>query len=195
VLLTQQRPQQARELLERLGRAAQAQGRSGSLIEILALQALALDAAREQARAVAALSETLSLAHPEGYVRVFADEGPPMAGLLRRLVAAGRQGPPPAGHVPLDYLGRLLRAVERQHKRAPSASRQATTPGLAEALTARELEVLALLAAGKSNQEIAEELVVTLETVKKHVSHIFDKLGAANRTQAVAHARQLGLLR
>ena len=68
-------------------------------------------------------------------------------------------------------------------------------PGLGERLTARELEVLGLLAAGRSNQEIAEELVVTLDTVKKHVSHVLDKLGAVNRTEAVARARQLGLLR
>ena len=66
--------------------------------------------------------------------------------------------------------------------------------GLVEPLTARELEVLRLLAAGASNRVIAEQLVVTLETVKKHLSHLFDKLGVANRTQAVARARQLGLL-
>jgi LuxR family maltose regulon positive regulatory protein len=150
VLLAQQRPEQARRLLARMGGAAQAQGRTGSLIEVRALEALALDAAGEQARALAALTQTLSLACPEGYVRVFADEGPTMAALTRRLVAAGRQGAPAAaGQVPLDYLGRLLRAVEQQHKRALPASRQATMPGLVEALTARELEVLALLAAGK----------------------------------------------
>ena len=68
-------------------------------------------------------------------------------------------------------------------------------PGLAEALTARELEVLGMLAAGKSNRAIASQLVVTLNTVKKHVSHVMDKLGAANRTEAVARARELGLIR
>jgi LuxR family maltose regulon positive regulatory protein len=67
-------------------------------------------------------------------------------------------------------------------------------PGLVEPLTSRELEVLRLLAAGRPNQEIAEELVVALSTVKKHVTHILDKLGAANRTQATARARELGLL-
>ena len=71
----------------------------------------------------------------------------------------------------------------------------AAVPGLAEALTARELEVLGMLAAGRSNQVIASELVVTLDTVKKHVSHVMDKLGAANRTEAVARARELGLIR
>jgi LuxR family maltose regulon positive regulatory protein len=68
-------------------------------------------------------------------------------------------------------------------------------PGLVEQLTARELEVLGMLAAGRSNQAIASELVVTLDTVKKHVSHVMDKLGAANRTEAVARARELGLIR
>ena len=71
----------------------------------------------------------------------------------------------------------------------------AAVPGLGEQLTARELEVLGLLAAGRSNRRIAQELVVTLDTVKKHVSHVLDKLGAGNRTEAVARARQLGLLR
>ena len=68
-------------------------------------------------------------------------------------------------------------------------------PGLPEPLSGRELEVLELLAAGQSNQAIAEELVITLDTVKRHVTHILDKLGAANRTQAAARARELGLLR
>jgi LuxR family maltose regulon positive regulatory protein len=68
-------------------------------------------------------------------------------------------------------------------------------PGLVEAVTARELEVLALIAAGRSNRRIAEELVVTLDTVKKHVGRVLDKLGADNRTEAVARARELGLIR
>jgi LuxR family maltose regulon positive regulatory protein len=131
------------------------------------------------------------LGRPEGYVRVFADEGPPMAALLRKLVAAGRRGVP---RVRIDYLGRILRGVEKRGVPAgPETS--ALTAGLAAPLTGRELEVLQLLAAGRGNQEIAKELVVTLETVKKHVSHVFDKLGAVNRVQAVAHARELGLIR
>jgi LuxR family maltose regulon positive regulatory protein len=101
------------------------------------------------------LTAALTLACRQGYVRVFADEGPPMRALLARLVAAQRTEEP----------------------------------------AARELEVLGLLAAGRSNQEIAEKLVVTLDTVKKHVGHVLDKLGAGNRTEVVARARQLGLLR
>jgi len=88
----------------------------------------------------------------------------------------------------------LLRACG-QADGAPSRGRAAAaTPGLAEPLTDRELEVLRLLAAGKSNQRIAHDLVVALDTVKKHVSHILGKLSAANRTEAVARARQLGLI-
>jgi len=141
--------------------------------------------------------EALALAWGEGYVRVFVDEGAPMACLLGRLSAAQRTGEAalPAT-VPPRYLGRLARAFEAS--RAPTAPRPARSTaavaGLAEALSSRELQVLTLLAAGRSNQQIAEELVVVLATVKKHVSHILSKLSAANRTQAVAHARALGLL-
>jgi ATP/maltotriose-dependent transcriptional regulator MalT len=111
----------------------------------------------------------LTLACPQGYVRVFADEGLPMAALLG---AFGERAATPGA-------GRGAAAV---------------VPGLVAQLTARELEVLALLAAGRSNQRIAHELVVALDTVKKHVTHVLGKLGAANRTEAVAQARQLGLI-
>jgi len=135
---------------------------------------------------MAALADTLTLAAPQGYVRVFADEGQPMRALLGRLVAAKRAEQPVAGSVPLGYLGRLLRAFERGA--AP------VVPGLIEPLSPRELEVLRLLAAGRPNQQIAEELVVAPNTVKKHVTHILEKLGATNRTEATARARELGLL-
>ena len=100
------------------------------------------------------------------------------------------------GEVPLNYLGRLARAFGQDTSRtAPQAgSPTVVVPGLVEQLSGRELEVLQLLAAGRQNQEIAEELVVALSTVKKHVTHILDKLGATNRTQATARARELGLL-
>ena len=144
---------------------------------------------------MAALAGTLTLACPQGYVRVFADEGAPMAALLGRLIAAQRVAQDAAG-VPLGCLARLQRAFEAEPAGAPAGGRgTAAVPGLAEALTARELEVLGMLAAGRSNQVIASELVVTLETLKKHVSHVMDKLGAANRTEAVARARELGLIR
>ena len=185
VLLAQDLPAQALGLLDRLADLAAAQQRTGSRIEIQALRALALAALDDEAGAVAALAGALTLAHLQGYVRVFTDEGPPMAALLGRLLAAQRDDRTAAG-VPLAYLSRLSRPPEP----APAV----TIAGLIDPLSSRELEVLRLLAAGRRNQEIAEELVVALSTVKKHVTHILDKLGAANRTQATARARDLGLL-
>ena len=194
VLLAEGRPGRALALLDRLYAAAAAQDRTGSLIEAGALRALALAASGEEAAAVAALAGALTLACPQGYVRVFADEGPPMAALLSRLIAAQRAGQ--AAGIPLGCLARLQRAFEAKPTGAPAGQRgTSAVPGLAEALTSRELEVLGMLAAGKSNRAIASELVVTLDTVKKHVSHVMDKLGAANRTEAVAQARELGLIR
>jgi LuxR family maltose regulon positive regulatory protein len=121
-------------------------------------------------------------------VRVFADEGPPMAALLGRLIAAQRTGQA-AAEVPLGYLARLQRAFG-----ATQFAPDAVPSGIVDPLTSRELEVLAMLAAGRSNQAIAGELVVTLDTVKKHVGHVLAKLGAANRTEAVARARELRLI-
>ena len=194
VLLVQDRPAEALALLDRLHVAAAAQDRAGSLIEIGALRALALAARGDADRAVDALAEALALACPQGYVRVFADEGPPMAVLLARLIAAQRTDRA-AARVPLGCLARLHRALGAQDI-VPEADRDGVTavPGLVEQLTSRELEVLAMLAGGRSNQAIAGQLVVTLDTVKKHVSHVLGKLGAANRTEAVARARELSLI-
>jgi ATP/maltotriose-dependent transcriptional regulator MalT len=139
------------------------------------------------------LADALTFACPRGYVRVFADEGPPMAALLGRLIAAQRSGGT-AAEVPLGCLARLQRALGAQDA-VPDAGRGVTAvPGLVEPLTSRELQVLQMLAAGRSNQAIAGQLVVTLDTVKKHVSHILGKLGAASRTEAVARARELSLI-
>jgi LuxR family transcriptional regulator, maltose regulon positive regulatory protein len=121
---------------------------------------------------------------------VFVDEGDPMRVLISRLIAGGG-----ARHqaIPMGYLGRLTQAFSR------SAGDPGGTPakpalGAVAGLSERELEVLVLLAAGKQNQEIANELFVALSTVKKHVTHILSKLGAVNRTEATARARALGLL-
>jgi LuxR family transcriptional regulator, maltose regulon positive regulatory protein len=127
--------------------------RTGSLIEIQALRALALAGDGDEPGGIAALVQALRLAYPEGMSASSPTKARPR----------GRPG-------------------------------GAVVPGLVEQLSVRELEVPALLAAGRSNQEIAEELVVSLNTVKKHVTHILDKLGAANRTGAVTRARELGLL-
>jgi LuxR family maltose regulon positive regulatory protein len=188
LLLAQDRPDPALRLLGRLAALAEGQGRTGSLVEIAALRALALSSIDD-------LAGTLALAAPQGYVRVFADEGPPMAALLGQVAAAHRQGQPAARQVPLGYLAAVLRACAPAGQ-APGTRRggQTAVPGLAEPLTARETQVLHLLAEGAPNQRIAGDLVVTLDTVKKHISHVLGKLGAANRTEAVARARQLGLI-
>jgi LuxR family transcriptional regulator, maltose regulon positive regulatory protein len=187
VLLRQGRSVEALQLLDRLHVNAVEHSRGGSIIEIQALRAIAL-ADRDDDGAVAALTEALSLARPEGYVRVFADEGRPMAALLGQLIAAGAR----STAVPADYLGRLMRAFIPGVPGAVPPTEDVR--GLVTRLSVRELEVLRLLAAGRANREIAGELFVSPHTVKKHVTHILDKLGAANRTSAVARARDLGLL-
>src|SRR5262252_738019 len=195
VLLAQDRPGQALALLDRLHALAAGQGRTGSVIEIQALRALALAAAGDQDAAVGALAQALMLGCPQGYVRVFADEGPPMAALIALLVAAQKAEQAAARGVPLRCLARVLRAFGEQPAAAGAGrAAVAAVPGLVEQLTARELEILALLAAGTANPRIAAQLVVSLDTVKKHVSHLLGKLGAANRTEAVTRARQLGLI-
>jgi len=111
-----------------------------------------------------------------------------------RLVAAQKEDHAAACGIPPGYLAALLRAI-RPVPGAPLPRRSAAVrPGLPEPLTERETDVLWLIAAGKPNQRIARELVVTIDTVKKHVSHLLGKLGAANRTEAVTRARQLGLI-
>jgi LuxR family maltose regulon positive regulatory protein len=193
VLLAQDRPVQALKLLEGMLTAAAVQSRAGSVIEIGALRALALAACGDQDAAVDALARALALGYPQGYVRVFADEGAPMRSLLARLVA-GQLGQRTSGRdINASYLTALLRACDEADDAAPRG-RAAARPGLIEPLTERELEVLRLLAAGRSNQRIAHELVVALDTVKKHVTHILGKLGAANRTEAAVRARQVGLI-
>jgi LuxR family transcriptional regulator, maltose regulon positive regulatory protein len=194
VLVAQDLPGPALTLLDRLLATAAAQGRTGSVIEVRALQALALAAGGEQARAGETLAGALMLGHPQGYVRVFADEGGPMRGLLGRLVAGRPAADTVARAIPVSYLAGILRTFDVKAA-APGGSAAAPVAGLAEPLTSREREVLDLIAAGKSNRDISGDLVVTLDTVKRHVSHVLAKLGAVNRTEAVARARELDLLR
>jgi LuxR family transcriptional regulator, maltose regulon positive regulatory protein len=190
VLLAQDQPDQALRVLDRLQAAAVAQDRMGSVIEIRALRALGLAALGNEDGAVATLAEALTLAHPQGYARVFVDEGPTMGALLGRLIRTQQVA------VPGDYVGRLVRAFEHDSAGRTSDERPtaAIVPGLVTALSERELEVLHLLAAGKQNQDIADELHMALNTVKKHATHIYDKLGATNRTEATVRAREFGLL-
>jgi LuxR family maltose regulon positive regulatory protein len=196
LLVAERKPDRALPLLARLEGLAVAQGRVGSLIEVRVVQALALAAGGEETGALEALGEALTLAWPEGYVRVVVDEGAPMAALLGRVMTAAQARPALAGGIPLTHLRRLRDASDRHPpSTAPQPGHPArVVPGLVDPLSDRELEVLGLLAAGRANRQIADQLVVALDTVKKHVSHILDKLGASNRTQAVARARELGLL-
>ena len=171
---------EATRLLERLLGAAEEGARTGSVIEILVLQALAHQARGDIPAALAALQRALTLAEPEGYVRIFVDECPPMAPLLR---TAAKQGITPS------YVRRLLAAVSMTEDSTP------VSQGLIEPLSARELDVLRLLGTDLGGPEIARELVVSLNTVRTHTKNIYAKLGVNNRRAAVRRARELDLSR
>jgi LuxR family transcriptional regulator, maltose regulon positive regulatory protein len=177
---------EAAELLERLLIAAEAGKRIGSVIEILVLQALAHVAQGNISSALGPLERALTLAEPEGYVRLFVDEGSPMARLLYEALA---QEVEPA------YIQRLLAAfpvVVSEQKTSLPLSDPASE--WVEPLSERELEVLQLIAEGLTNQEVATRLYLSLHTVKVHARNIYAKLGVKNRTQAVAKGKALGIL-
>ncbi len=175
---------QALVLLVRLQEDAEAKMRMRSMLEILLLHALALQAQGIPTEALAALGGALLLAEPEGYIRLFLDEGPPMVALLRQ---AQKHDILP-GYV-AHLLAAFAQAGASLHLPDPNAS------PLVEPLTGREREVLQLLVDGASNREIAQRLVLSVNTVKKHVFNICGKLGVQSRTQAIAKARTLDLLR
>jgi LuxR family maltose regulon positive regulatory protein len=186
-------------LLERLLQAAEEGERTGSVIEILMLQALAHQVQGNIPAALVPLELALTLAEPEGYVRMFVDEGPPMAVLLAKLHERSRKRPRAAStNVPLAYIERLLALLrgERVQEGTSPAAPSAPPPAqpLLDPLTERELEVLRLIAAGLSNRAIAARLVLALSTVKSYVNTIYSKLQVESRTQAVARARALHLL-
>jgi LuxR family transcriptional regulator, maltose regulon positive regulatory protein len=184
IVLAQRRNAEALMRLVPLLETATKQERWGNVIELLLLQAVAYLGRQEEQAALSALSPAVRLAEPEGYIRSFVDEGVPMAVLLYKLRDQQRkQGPTP-------YLDEVLSAFAPQ----TGADHRTAQNALPEPLSTREQEVLHLLASGASNQEIAERLVITLDTVKRHVSNILSKLAASNRTQAVGRARELGLL-
>jgi LuxR family maltose regulon positive regulatory protein len=166
----------AAELLVKIAQTAQETNRLGRLLEVLILQALILQAQAKEAEALAVLDEALSLARAEGYIRVFVDEGPAMANLLRQ---AKTQSLFP------EYVARLISAFS-----LPSAP---PIP-LLDPLSERELEILRLIATGMSNKVLAETLFLTVGTVKWHLNNIYSKLDVRSRTHAVARARELGLL-
>jgi LuxR family maltose regulon positive regulatory protein len=187
LLLARNEPDEALRLLAQLRETVRTVSRK---IEILSLRALALRAKGEKEQAVRTLAEALALAEPEGYVRTFVDEGPPMAELLSGVLEAQqRERLDSPSRVPAHYLRKLLAALERDatHPALPAA-------GLPDPLSERELEVLQLIAAGKTNRRIASELFVSVGTVKTHINNLYRKLDAHNRTQAVARARELNLI-
>ena len=189
LLLAQQRHREALPLLDELGETAEASGRTGGLIEVLALQGLALWAGGKKERAVSTLAGALALAEPEGYVRTFVDEGTPMGDLLSATLDARRSGRLDAAErISVSYLARLLASVA-QEAMVPAADKR-----LPEPLSERELEVLALISAGKSNKEIARELFLSMSTVKTHINRLYRKLGARSRTEALSRASMLDLL-
>ncbi len=171
---------EALDMLDRLLVDAEAKARMGSVLEILILQALARDAQGDRTGALHLLERALVMAEPEGYIRLFLDEGEPLVALLREIHARSV--------VPL-YVATLLAACGEQ---VVVPLPPGTT--LVEPLTEREREVLRLLAEGASNREMARRLVVSVSTAKKHVYNICGKLGVQSRTQALAKARTLHLV-
>ena len=169
----------AMALSQRLLQKAEAEKRIGRVIEVLVLQALAFQGKRDMNQAMAALERALALAQSEGYCRVFLDEGEPMAKLLFQAKAH---------RIGQGYASELLSALgEVFSTELPPAQL------LIEPLTLRELEVLKLIEGGYSNQDIADELVISMPTVKRHISNIYAKLGVESRTQAVSLGRELRL--
>jgi LuxR family maltose regulon positive regulatory protein len=178
-------------LLDRLQATAEPGERLERMIDVHLLKALAY---QKQGRgsltpeAIKSIEHALELGEPEGYVLLFLEEGPEVIPLLNAVIK--RQATPDRLK---KYVRKLLTAFSGTAKpTAPQLAREVA--GLVEQLTRREMEVLELLVAGDSNQDIAEKLVITVRTVKKHTSNIYGKLNVNSRIQAVARARQLGLL-
>jgi len=184
---------QAMELLDRMLDDAQSKARIGSAVEILIVRALAQWARGTYREALATLERALALAAPGGSIRSFVDEGPAMAAMLQASVVRDSVA---------EYHARLLAAFpeaegqqrERVAMLSPQAARSPQPALLEEPLSARELEVLRLIASGKSNAEVARALVIAVSTVKTHTNSIFGKLQVTSRTQAIALARDLQLL-
>jgi LuxR family maltose regulon positive regulatory protein len=175
-------------LLDRLLDAAEDGGRMGSAVEILALQALAHQMQADLPAALASLERALKLAEPEGYMRIFLDEGSSIAQLIGEAAARG---------IMPNYTGRLLSAFEAEQpeeegKAPPSAS--LASSALIEPLSQRELDILRLFKTELSGPEIAQELVIALSTVRTHTKSIYSKLNVNSRRAAVKRAIELGLI-
>ena len=187
VLIGLGRVAEALPLLERLLSAALSMGRQGDAIRYLVMQALAFHARGDTASALSSLGQALTLAEPEGYVRVFVDEGEPMAALLAQAVSQGFSP---------RYAGDLLAAFPERVRQAAEfdTAVPVAAQSLIDRLSERELEVLRLMAVGLKHAEVAEELVISLNTVRHHARNIYGKLGVNSRAQAVAKAKDLELL-
>lgn len=191
VTLAQSNPDEAVAELTQSLAAAEERGRLGAALELRILRSLAFLRRGDTPKAQADLEHALALAEPEGYVRIFLDEGPPMQMLLS-------QWPAHAGDGPLhDYATRLLSQFDTEPQAATPATGDLPVSygeSLVEPLSRREVEVLQLIALGQTNQEIARQLIIAPGTVKAHTANIYRKLDVANRTEAAARARQLGIL-
>ena len=185
VHLAQGDPSAALTVLEPWRQQVEAKGWQDERLKVMVLQAVALQAHGEKDKAVQLLGDALALAEPGGFIRLFVDEGLPMAHLLSEAEAIGMMP---------DYIGKLLAAFEAEKQQSEEQSYQPPAQPLIEPLSPREVEVLQLIAQGLSNQEISERLFLALGTVKGHNRKIFGKLQVQRRTEAVARARELGLL-
>jgi len=184
-LCAEKRFEEALTVLDESVPRARTMNSNGELIRLLVLQALALDALGNRMPAHSMLREALALGAPEGYIWRWLDAGPAIGPILRDLKADGNT--PQASR---PYLDSLLEACRAEF----GESLQPRLEALPEQLTPRELEIVRLICNGYSNPEIASELVVTINTIKKHTSNIYGKLGVRSRTQAIARARELNLL-
>jgi LuxR family maltose regulon positive regulatory protein len=172
--------------LESLRRYLEARGLEDKRLKVIVLQAVALDAHGDKEQAAQLLGEALALAEPGGFIRIFVDEGPPMARLLFEALSRG---------IAPDYARQLLAAFPVADSEQTTSSQLGVTESeLVEPLSERELEVLQLIAEGLTNQEVATRLYLSLHTVKVHAHNIYGKLGVKNRTQAVAKGKALGIL-
>ncbi|MCX5999424.1 MAG: LuxR C-terminal-related transcriptional regulator [Chloroflexi bacterium] len=183
-------------LLENVRTQAEGSGWMGSIIEILLLESLALRLQGRVDQSLAVVQEALSIAEPEGYVRVFVDEGTPMKELLNHAVARGVA--PGYASRPLDVF-RPARPppgspVEGPEAKQADVSSETTPSATHPNLSARELEVLRLVAIGTSAREIADALIIEVGTAKKHINNICCKLDVHNRTLAISRARALHLV-
>jgi LuxR family maltose regulon positive regulatory protein len=184
VHLAQGNPSAALTVLEPWRRQVEEKGWADERLKVMILQTLVYHADGEKERALQLLGDVLALAEPEGFIRTLVDEELPMVRLLSEAAARGMMP---------EYVARLLAAFETEPRNIENKSSTPAQP-LVEPLSQRELEILQLIAQGLSNREISERLYLALDTVKGHNRNIFDKLQVQRRTEAVARARDLGLV-